>query len=193
MESLVLLVFVLGAVGADVNSNLPGADTFGGVTNDRLDYIAKDTFPSLESVPVLNTIGRHAVESDFLDYRVDEIIAFLGLYDDHRFERVMTSRVCVEYLQDMGAEYRKTLISLDLPVKSGVTALEPNDLKENQKILDVLRGLAPEGRITLIKAFDTKRLANVLVAGGAKVYEDHLFQGIIKGLITVFGANDFEE
>ncbi|XP_046327362.2 uncharacterized protein LOC124111648 isoform X2 [Haliotis rufescens] len=180
MESLVLLVFVLGAVGADVNSNLPGADTFGGVTNDRLDYIAKDTFPSLES-------------GDFLDYRVDEIIAFLGLYDDHRFERVMTSRVCVEYLQDMGAEYRKTLISLDLPVKSGVTALEPNDLKENQKILDVLRGLAPEGRITLIKAFDTKRLANVLVAGGAKVYEDHLFQGIIKGLITVFGANDFEE
>ncbi|XP_046327349.2 uncharacterized protein LOC124111637 [Haliotis rufescens] len=192
MESLVLLVLVLGVVGADVNSDLLGADTIGGVTYDPLDYIGKDTLPFLESVPALKTNGRHAVESAFLDYRVDEIIQFLGVYDDSYFVKAMTSRFCVEYLQDVRAEDRKTLISLDLPVKPGVTALEPNGLKENQKILDVLRGLAPEVRITLIKAFDTKRLANVLVAGGAKVYEDHLYQGIIKGLITVFGANDFQ-
>ncbi|XP_048244681.1 uncharacterized protein LOC124111646 isoform X2 [Haliotis rufescens] len=161
MQSLVLLVLVLGAVGADETEN----------RHSMIDGLMEKTFDVQTPSEMVKV---------FRDYKIGDLI---------KLTRITKPWGIVTYVQDLNQADRKTLLSLDLPTKNGTVRSDEEELQESKKTLKVLRGLATKDRTIILAAFDLTEFLRVLTVGGAQVSKGDLL-GIFKGLLTVFGEDN---
>ncbi|XP_048244680.1 uncharacterized protein LOC124111646 isoform X1 [Haliotis rufescens] len=173
MQSLVLLVLVLGAVGADETEN----------RHSMIDGLMEKTFDVQTPSEMVKV---------FRDYKIGDLIKPLqGMTDSDIsiITRITKPWGIVTYVQDLNQADRKTLLSLDLPTKNGTVRSDEEELQESKKTLKVLRGLATKDRTIILAAFDLTEFLRVLTVGGAQVSKGDLL-GIFKGLLTVFGEDN---